>query len=325
MVYYAGVDLGATNLRVVVADDEGTIVGSCRTGTPRGPTGIDVTEAVLTALREACKAAGIRPEQVTAVGIGSIGPFDLAEGAVIDPANLPNTIDRIPLTGPIRKLVGSDDVYLHNDTAAGVIGERFHSDRNPDDMVYITISTGIGAGVAVDGEVLTGWDGNAGEAGHYVVDPRGRMTCGCGHEGHWEGYCSGSNIPDYTRLLADDDPTLTTDLPLEDPDFSAEDVFRLAGEDELADHTIEQLAHWNAIGVTNVIHAFAPIIVSFGGAVALENESLVIDPIRERIADMVMTNVPQITTTDLGDDVVVRGALASAMTAGTGDRRLLQS
>ena len=325
MVYYAGVDLGATNVRAVVAEADGTRIGVSRRSTPRGPTGIDVTEGVLRTLRNACGEAGIDPKRITAAGIGSIGPFDLAEGAVIDPANLPDSIDRIPLTGPISKLIDSDDVYLHNDTTAGVIGERFHAASNPDDMVYITISSGIGAGVCSDGRIVSGWDGNAGEVGHYVVDPRGRLTCGCGHDGHWEAYCSGNAIPDFARLLADDDPTIATDLPLEGPEFTAKEVFDLAGEDELADYVIEQLAHWNAIGVTNVIHAFAPIVVSFGGAVALHNEDLIVDPIRERVSEMVMTNVPEIHVTELGDDVVVEGALASAMTEGTGDRRRLRS
>ena len=323
MVYYAGVDLGATNVRAIVGDESGRSLASSRNATPRGPTGIDVTEQVLETLREACGTAGIEPAQVDAVGIGSIGPFDLAEGAVIDPANLPDTIDRIPLTGPISKLVDSDSVYLHNDTNAGVIGERFHSDRNPDDMVYVTISSGIGADVCCDGGIIDGWDGNAGEVGHCVVDPRGRLTCGCGIDGHWEAYCSGNNIPEYARLLAEDDPTIETDLPLEDPDFTAKDVFDLAGVDELADHTIEQVAHWNAIGISNIVHSYAPLVVSLGGAVVLHNEELVADPIRERVPDMVMSNVPEITVTDLGDDVVLEGALASAMTDGTGDRRRL--
>ncbi|MFC4542928.1 ROK family protein [Halosolutus amylolyticus] len=320
MVYYAGVDLGATNVRALVAEADGTPIGVSRRATPRGPTGIDVTEGVLRTLREACGDAGIAPESIAATGIGSIGPFDLAEGAVIDPANLPDSIDRIPLTGPIEQLIDSDDVHLHNDTTAGVIGERFHSARNPDDMVYVTISSGIGAGVCCDGNIVSGWDGNAGEVGHCVVDPRGRLTCGCGHDGHWEAYCSGNAIPDYARLLAEDDPTISTDLPLEGPDFTAKDVFEFAGEDELADYTIEQLAHWNAIGVANVVHAFAPLVVSFGGAVALNNEELVVDPIRERVSEMVMSNVPEITVTDHGDDVVLEGALASALTEGTGDR-----
>jgi glucokinase len=320
MAYYAGVDLGATNVRAAVADDEGDVVSVHRADTPNGPTGIAVTEAVLECIREACAAADVDPSEVLAAGIGSIGPLDLADGAIDGPANLPDTIDRIPLTGPVGKLIDSDQVYLHNDTVAGVIGERFHSDRNPDDMVYLTISSGIGAGVCVDGQVLSGWDGNVGEVGHMVVDPRGRRTCGCGRDGHWEAYCSGNNIPEYATLLAEDAGTLDTNLPLEDPDFSAADVFEAAGDDEFADHVVDQLAHWNALGVTNIAQSYAPLVIYVGGAVALNNESLVVDPIRERVGDLVFNNVPDVQLTNLGDDVVLKGAIASALTGGTGDR-----
>ena len=320
MAYYAGVDLGATNVRAAVADAEGDVVSVHRRDTPGGPTGIAVTEAVLECLREACAAAEVAPGRIRAVGIGSIGPLDLAAGALENPANLPDTIDRIPLTGPVGELVDSDRVFLHNDTVAGVIGQRFYSDRNPDDMVYLTISTGIGAGVCVDGQVLSGWDGNAGEVGHMVVDPQGRRTCGCGRDGHWEAYCSGENIPAYARLLADDAGSLDTDLPLDSPEFSAVDVFEAAGEDAFADHVVNQLAHWNALGVANVAQAYAPLVVYVGGAVALNNESLVVDPVRERVDELVFNNVPDVQLTTLGDDVVLKGAIASALTGGTGDR-----
>jgi len=325
MAYYVGVDLGATNVRAVVADGDGTIVGSARRGTPRGPTGIAVTEAVLGVTRTACEEASVAPSSVTAAGIASIGPLDLAEGAVLNPSNLPDTIDRIPLTGPLSVLLETDRIYLHNDTTAGVIGERFHSERNPDDMVYVTISSGIGAGVCVDGHVLDGWDGNAGEVGHMTLDPHGFMTCGCGKDGHWEAYCSGNNMPEYAYELYQDDPTIETDLPIEDPDFDAVDLFEYADEDEFADYVLDQVAHWNTMGVANIIHAYAPIVIYVGGAVATNNPDRVLDPIRERVDDMVFINVPDIELTTLGDEVVVRGALASAMTGGTGDRSRLSA
>ena len=322
MAYYVGVDLGATNVRAVVADESATVLGSARGGTPRGPTGIAVTEAILDLIRKACTDAGIEPSAAAACGIGSIGPLDLAAGAVEDPANLPDRIDRIPLTGPISKLLDTEQVYLHNDTNAGVIGERFHSERNPDDMVYVTMSSGIGAGICVDGHVIAGWDGNAGEVGHLTLDPQGIMTCGCGHDGHWEAYCSGNNIPRYARRLHDEDP-IDTALPLEDPDFSAVDVFAHADSDEFANHVIEQVTHWNAMGVANIVHSYAPLVISVGGAVALNNPHKVVDPLRDRLDEMVMSNIPEVKLTDLGDDVVVKGAVASALTDGTGDRSRL--
>jgi glucokinase len=319
MAYYVGVDLGATNVRSVVADGQGTIVADARAGTPHGPTGIAVTEAVLGVVREACERASIDPTDVTAAGIGSIGPLDLAEGAVENPSNLPNTIDRIPLSGPLSKLLSTDRVYLHNDTTAGCIGERFYADRNPDDMVYVTISTGIGAGVCVDGHILDGWDGNAGEVGHMTLDPDGQMTCGCGKTGHWEAYCSGSNIHRYARALHEREPVATA-LPLDDESFSAADVFAHAGDDEFATRVLDEVAHWNTMGVANVVHAYAPLVVYMGGAVVTNNPRRVVEPIRERLDEMVFINVPELELATLGDEVVVKGALASAMTGGTGDR-----
>jgi len=319
MGVYAGIDLGATYVRAIVGDETGEELGRNRQETPQGPNGIDVTEGILDTLRGAADNAGVDPTDLSAVGIGSVGPLNLAEGAVGSPANLPDTIDRIPLTGPISNLTESDEVYLHNDGIAGVIGERFHSDRNPDDMVYLTISTGIGAGVCTDGHVLSGWDGNAGEVGHMTLDPEGEMTCGCGQDGHWEAYASGQNIPRYAREFyqAGD---WETDMPVMSADFTAPDLFEYAGEDEFADAFIDRLARFNAMGVANVVQAYAPLVIYIGGAVAENNPDLVVEKIRERLPEMVFGNVPEIKLTTLGDDVVLKGALASALTEGTGDR-----
>jgi glucokinase len=316
MACYVGVDLGATNVRAVVGDREATVLGRASRPTPQGPTGIAVTEAVLDVVREACAAAGVDPASVAAGGVGAIGPLDLADGAVEGPANLPDAVGRVPLVGPLSTLLDAE-VYLHNDTSAGVVGERFFTERNPDDMVYLTISSGIGAGVAVDGNVLSGWDGNAGEVGHMTLDPDGEMTCGCGRDGHWEAYCAGSNIPDYARHLHDGEATA---LALDDPELSAADVFAHADRDALAARVVERVGRWNAIGVSNVANAYAPIVVHVGGAVATNNPDTVLDPIRERLPELVFVNVPDVRLTTLGDDVVVKGALASAMTGGTGDR-----
>jgi glucokinase len=315
MAWYAGVDIGATNIRALVGDESGTVYGTHKRETPQGPSGIAVTEAVLETLRSACTGAEITPTDIVAAGVGSIGPLDRAEGTVINPANLPDVIDTIPLTGPIENLIDGP-VSLHNDANAGVIGERFYADHNPDNMIYLTISTGIGAGVIVDGTVLSGWDGNAGEVGHIALDSDGVMPCGCGKRGHWEAYCSGENIPLYAKELYDGQETA---LSIDDPELSAADVFALAGEDEFVDHVIERVTEWNAQGVASLVHAYAPIVIYIGGAVALNNPELVVERLRDVVPDLVMTNVPDIRLTTLGDDVVVKGALASAINTPVGE------
>ena len=319
MATYAGVDLGATNVRAIVGDETGTELGSYKQRTPDGPTGIAVTEGILETIRLACDDADVDPIDLHGVGIGSIGPLNLSEGIVENPSNLPDSIDRIPLVGPIQNLAETDNVHLHNDTIAGVIGERFYSERNPTSMIYLTISTGIGAGVCVDGNVLSGWDGNAGEVGHITLDPDEFMQCGCGKPGHWEAYASGKNIPRYAKRLYETEDW-ETDMDVMSEGFSAIDVYAHAGDDAFADYVIERVNDWNVQGFANLIHSYAPLVIYVGGSVALNNEEFVLDPVRERLADHVFVNMPEIKKTTLGDDVVLKGALASGLTQGTGDR-----
>ncbi|AZH26895.1 ROK family protein [Haloplanus aerogenes] len=315
MATYLGVDLGATTIRAVVGDRAGQVVGSHRTATPRGPTGIAVTEAVLDTVREACADAGVDPAALVAAGIGAIGPLDRDEGDVVDTPNLPR-VDRIPLVGPLRSLLSTDRIILHNDATAGAIGERFFRE-GADHLVYLTLSTGVGAGAVVDGHVLDGWQGNAAEVGHVTVDPDGR-PCGCGGAGHWEAYCGGANVPDYVSDLYDGE---ATSLPVDDPDagLDAAAVFDAdAAGDAFATRVVDRIGRWNALGVAAVVHAYAPRIVAVGGGITRNNPERVLRPIRERLPDHVATTVPEIRLTDEDGDAVAKGALASAITGGTG-------
>lgn len=318
MAAYLGVDLGATTIRAVVGDRAGRIDGRHRAPTPRGPTGIAVTEAMLAAVRAACADAGVDPEAVVAAGIGSIGPLDPDDGAVVDTPNLPASVDRIPLVGPLHTLLSTDRIYLHNDATAGAIGERFFGD-GPEDLVYLTLSTGVGAGAVVDGHVLEGWRGNAAEVGHVTLDSEGRR-CGCGGRGHWEAYCGGANVPAYARDLYEEADDAETSLSLDDPDLDAAAVFAAdAAGDAFATRVVDRLGRWNALGVATLVHAYAPRVVAVGGGVARNNPERILGPIKERLPEYVATAVPEVRPTDADGDAVTRGALASAITGGTGD------
>mgnify|MGYP000383302098 CR=1 FL=1 len=308
--WYAAVDLGASNIKAIVGDEDGTVVSRARRRTPRGPDGDAVADAMVAATRAALDDAGVAPTAVVRCGVGSIGPLDKAAGELGRSANLGPNVDRVPLADPLGELLDAA-VTVINDANAGVIGERFYADRSPDDMAYLTISSGIGAGVAVDGRVLSGWDGNAAEVGHDTLEVGG-ISCGCGAEGHWEAYCSGKNIPRHARYVHETEG-VPTELPLDEID--AKDVFDAAGEDPLADRVIERMQAFNAAGIADLVHAYAPLVVYVGGAVARNNPERIVDPVRERLPELVMTNVPELRLTSLGDEAVVRGALAAAITA----------
>lgn len=314
------VDLGATHLRAAVGRsdaEEGPPprpVGVERRPTPTGVDGDLVADAAADALEAAAAGTGLEPSDLEVVAAGSVGPLDRQAGAAVDPPNLPGA-GRIPLRSRLVAAVGHDRVIVENDAVAGLVGERAAMADPPGDLVYLTLSTGVGAGVAVDGRVLLGRDGNATEVGHLVVDPQGRR-CGCGGRGHWEAYAGGAAIPELARELGAS-TGMTTRLDLGEGAADAIAVFAAADAgDPLATRVVERAVDASAVGLADVLVAYAPARVVIGGAVALENPAALLAPLRERTAAFAMGEVPPIRPAALGGDAVLRGALELARIGG---------
>jgi glucokinase len=323
MSCYAAIDLGATNTRALVAGPDGDERGRARRSTPQAD-GATVTAAVVATLEAACEAAAVAPGHLDAIGVGSIGPLDVDAGAVVDPPNVP--AERIALVDALCERTDAP-VTLENDAVAGIRGERRFTDC-PENAVYLTLSTGVGAGVAVDGHVLRGRRGNAAEVGHLTLVPAGR-PCGCGGTGHWEAYCSGSGIAAHARDRAAaghetalDAETLDAEAVFEatdsaavlaaavDPDVAPSDL----DGDPLATRVVAETVRLNARGVAALTHAYAPELVSVGGAVALSNPALVVDPLAGLLDEGgLAVPAPEVRATPLGEDAVLRGALASVL------------
>lgn len=309
---YVGIDLGATNVRAAVGDGTGTMIASARAATPEGTIGNAVTEAVLDVVREACERAGVVPTTIDGATIGAMGRLDVDAGTVSVSSNLDVCDGTIPLVDPLSSLLDTDAVVLRSDTQVGAIGEHVRVYPDIESLVYLTISSGIGAGVIADGQLLSGRNNNAGEVGHQTIDCGGFMTCGCGLDGHWEAYCAGENVPRFARALYEADP-VETSLPIED-DLDAATVFEHAETDAFADRVVERVAELNVVGVANVVHAYDPEIVVFGGAVAVENPARVVEPVRERLPSALVVDPPAIAVAELGDRAGLVGALAIAST-----------
>lgn len=316
MARLGGIDLGATNLRAAIADGPGEPIAVERRPTPNDADGEAVARAAADCLATAASTAGIRVEDLQRVGVGTVGPLDRDAGAVVRPPNLAS-VQRIPVRTTLIELVGHERVYVENDAIAGLVGERVATADPPANLVYLTLSTGIGAGVTVDGHILRGRGGNAGEIGHLVVDPRGKRTCGCGRPGHWEAYAGGRAIPDLARGIARE-TAFETGLDLDDSGLSAADIFGGIGGDGLADQVVERITRYNAVGVANLVHAFSPDRIAIGGAVALENPAVVIEPLPEALAEYAMLPIPKIRPAAHGREAVLRGALSLAVEEGLG-------
>jgi glucokinase len=246
------------------------------------------------------------------VNIGTVGPLDQKLGS-ISPPNLP--FKRSYLVEPIARELNLP-VRMYNDCVVAVIGEKFFGQgRGVDNVVYITISSGIGGGVFANGHLLLGKEGNAHEIGHFTIDPEGRLTCGCGKRGHWEAYCSGSNITNYVRLVAGtfkEDTLKQSSLYQKLNSLTSKDFFDAAKSgDGFALSVLENVSKFNAIGFANVINAYDPEVIVVGGSVALNNKELLFEPIEKKVGDYVVNRLPEIKFTSLGDDVGLYGAIAA--------------
>ena len=316
MSYAIGIDLGATNLRVVIADEEGHFLTRSIEPTVRKGRGIDVSRQIIKLVNRALNEVGIGVDKIGGIGVGSIGPLDLRRGTIVNTPNLP--FREIPIVEPLKKAFNKP-VILLNDCTTAVVGERYFGyGRGLNNIVYVTISTGIGGGAYVDGNLLLGKDGNAVEIGHIVVDFEGRLTCGCGKPGHWEAYCSGRGIPNLVKMYLREKRIEDTEiLRLVGGDLdkiTAKTLFEAARlGDDVALEIVDFIGRLNAIGIANIINVYDPELITIGGSVALKNEEFILEPIKRYVKAYAINRVPRIDFTPLRDDVVLYGAVALAL------------
>jgi len=291
------IDLGATNLRVALVSQNGEILEKIEEKTEkRGEEGKVVTSQILRLAQKFLKK-----NKVIGIGISSIGPLDLKKGEVINSPNIP--FKKIEVVLPLKKAFGLKTILL-NDCSAAVWGEKhFGAGKKIDNLVYITISSGIGGGAIVDGHLLIGHSGNAVEIGHMNIKTEYELKCGCQRKNHWEGYASGTNLPKFFKIWAKKEK-IKTKLPKE-----AKEIFeRARNKDKIALKFLKVLSEINARAISNVIVAFAPQLITLGGAVVLNNQDLILKPIIERVENYLP--VPKIIITPLKENICLLGAAA---------------
>jgi glucokinase len=279
-----------------------------------------ISDQMIRLIRFLCNEHGFGIKSLNGAGIAATGPLVQEKGVLIHPTAMP--FDCVPITKPISEELGIPSCLI-NDAAGAALGEKmFGAAKGLDNYAYITISTGIGCGAIVNGTLLLGKDGNAHEVGHIVIDYEGRLKCGCGKRGHWEAYCSGSNIPNFIRMRLKDMPKKTVHesllLRMAGGDLSrlsAIDLFAAAGKaDNISAKLVGEIGVLNAIGFANVINAYDPSLITVGGTVTLKNRAMILNPIKKHVKDYIINRISKIKVTPLGDDVGLYGAIAAALT-----------
>jgi len=309
--YYVAIDLGGTSIRTARCTADGQILARASHGTQAAEGQAAVIDRIIAAVREVWPSDG----GARAIGISAPGPVDPWRGILVSAPNLPGWYN-VPLRNIIAESLHTP-ARLGNDANLAALAEyHFGAGKGYDNMIYLTLSTGIGGGVISDGRLLLGAKGLAAELGHVSVDLNG-PRCNCGNIGCVEVMAAGPAIARnaVTRISAGERSTIPDLVGGDLLRVSAETVGRAAAAGDLLARSLVREAG-RAIGqvIVNLLHAFNPSLVVCGGGLTKMGD-LLMQPIRETVAERVMSRdfIVDIILAALRDDVALLGALALAM------------
>jgi len=307
--YVVGVDLGGTQVRAALVDREGMIHAREKTLTlPE-----EGLEAVLGRIYQCATRVmqSVAPEDIQGIGIGAPGPLNPWTGVILEAPNLGGW-HHVPLAHLVEEHFELP-TRLGNDANLAALAERrFGAGRGSTDMIYMTISTGIGGGIIVDEELLLGARGLAGEIGHQTIEASG-PRCNCGNTGCLEVLASGPAIARRTvERLRGGAASIIPALVDGDLDkITAAHVSEAAsGGDSLATEMLRLAGFYIGVGIVNLIHIFNPELFVIGGGVSKSGD-LLFDAIRQVVNERTMISMREgvrIVPASLGDDVGLLGA-----------------
>ncbi len=280
-MYRVGIDLGGTNIVAGVVNDRHEIVAfaKCKTACPRPSEEIVADMARMT--REAVKKAGITMDEVKGVGVGSPGVCNKDTGVVERAANL--GFENLPICAMLSEMLGKK-VYIENDANAAALGEFIAgAAKDVDSCVCITLGTGVGGGVIIDGKVFSGSNFAGTELGHTVIEVDGE-PCSCGRHGCWEAYASATGLIRQTRRAMEehrDSKMWDIAGSLDRVDGRTPFEAMRAG-DAAGKAVVDRYIYYIAVGLINMINIFQPEILCVGGGICKEGETL-LAPLRKYI------------------------------------------
>ena len=310
--YLGAVDLGGSKILSVIAQGDGRRLGEDRrpTSAEAGPE--VVLERIVGSLEGALAKAGLRQGDLAAVGICSPGPCDIDAGVISSAPNLPGWRD-VPICRYLEERLGVT-TRLENDAYAAALGELVYgAGRGCRHLIYMTVSTGIGGGLIIDGRLYRGATGVAGELGHTTIEPDGPL-CGCGNRGCLEALASGTAIAARGKeLVAQGGSALLARLAQEQGELTAETVSRAADQGDIACQGIIQRAgYYLGIGLASYVNIFNPEVIIIGGGLTKAGE-LLLAPARAEMAARAMPEAlraVQLKMAELGDYAGVMGMVA---------------
>lgn len=270
-MYCFGIDIGGTSIKCGLFTELGELIEKWEIKTNREDKGAKVPYDIGATIEEKLKERGISKDKVVGVGVGVPGPIK-EDGTVLKCANL--GWDIFNVNDKMSEITGLK-VAAGNDANVAALGEMWKGGgKGYQDVVLITLGTGVGGGIIIGGKVIAGSNGAGGEIGHITIDPKEEDTCGCGGHGHLEQYASATGIVRMAkkRLLDTSKKTSLSEIN----ELTAKDIFDHAkAGDEVAISLVEDLGKYLGLALSHIAAGVDPQVFVIGGGVSKAGEILI--------------------------------------------------
>ena len=309
-MYRVGVDLGGTNIAVGVVDENLKIIGRGKVKTRCPRPAAEIFDDIALAVDMAIKDAGISKDDVVSVGVGTPGSVNKSNGYIEFANNL--DFNQVPAKEMLEERIGKP-VYLDNDANCAALGEAIAGVGNGvQNFVAITLGTGVGSGIIVNGKIVVGVNYCAGEMGHMVIAVDG-IPCNCGRKGCWEQYSSATALISQTKEAMKNNPdSLMWQMTGGIDNVSGRTAFDAMRQgDAAATAVVDKYIYYLSVGIGNVINALQPEIICIGGGVSHEGDYLLkplIKYVEEQRYSIYSTKQTKIVAAQLGNDAGIFGA-----------------
>lgn len=315
MKYIYGVDLGGTTVKMGLFDGEGKeLLEKWEIPTRKEESGAYILPDIAKAIHDKNEEKKISVEDIVGIGMGVPGPIT-EDGRVLKCANLGWGI--FSVSEELGRMTGVSRICVGNDANVAALGEQWRGGgRGFESIVMVTLGTGVGGGIILHGQILTGSNGAAGEIGHITVNPKETRVCGCGKKGCLEQYSSATGI---TRMSKEalENSTVDSELRRYDHPITGLELFKAyKNDDALAKEIVDTFSDYLGMGLAHVAAVVDPQAFVIGGGVS-KNGQIVIDVIQEKYEQDVMFALKgkQFRLAELGNDAGMYGACRMVLTS----------
>ena len=311
-MYYIGVDLGGMSIKAGVCNDNGEIIVKDTCVTVRDEDGDRILNDMANLCLKVINDAGLTVDDIEYAGVASPGSADSEQGVIIYAATLPFL--NYPLAQKLSEKTGIKKVYIDNDANAAAKGEAtYGAAKGYKDSLFITIGTGVGGGIIIDGKVYSGFNFSGAELGHIVIVKDGD-DCPCGRKGCLESYASATALikQSKAKMLQNKDSVMWKLCEGDLEKVNGKTVFdAMLEDDETAKLIYKEYIEYLACGLVNFINIFQPEVLSIGGGISKQGDIL-INPLKEIISREQYSRYSDkqtiIKVAELGNDAGIIGA-----------------